>query len=265
MRRRHERAWSSASGRAAPRAAFGKSPATKPGWRGGSRPGCRRSSGFRGAAGRLRRHIGGPAQEPTAASAACPRSTVYIPILIAFSIGMLALVYLPAPWSPTGSWASCAVCRPRRCPPSWVLAAQLVVQACLMVISILVVLIVSIAVFGASRSQEPGRVDPGVRAWRSPRCSRSACRSRRWPGAPTAARASWQRRSSPWCSSPGCGTRCSSCPAAPGRRPLHAARRGGAGDAGRDNVGFPPAEPLLVLAAYALVFGYLAKRFFRWE
>lgn len=29
--------------------------------------------------------------------------------------------------------------------------------------------------------------------------------------------------------------------------------------------GFPPAMPLLVLAAYPLVFGYLARRFFRWE
>jgi hypothetical protein len=29
--------------------------------------------------------------------------------------------------------------------------------------------------------------------------------------------------------------------------------------------GFPPAAPLLVLAAYALVFGYLARRLFRWE
>ena len=28
---------------------------------------------------------------------------------------------------------------------------------------------------------------------------------------------------------------------------------------------FPPALPLLVLAAYAVVFGFLAKRFFRWE
>src|ERR1017187_1523366 len=28
---------------------------------------------------------------------------------------------------------------------------------------------------------------------------------------------------------------------------------------------FPPAEPLLVLAGYALVFGFIAKRFFRWE
>jgi ABC-2 type transport system permease protein len=29
--------------------------------------------------------------------------------------------------------------------------------------------------------------------------------------------------------------------------------------------GFPPAAPLLVLAGYALVFAFLAKRFFRWE
>jgi ABC-2 type transport system permease protein len=29
--------------------------------------------------------------------------------------------------------------------------------------------------------------------------------------------------------------------------------------------GFRPAAPLLVLAAYALVFGFLAGRFFRWE
>jgi ABC-2 type transport system permease protein len=28
---------------------------------------------------------------------------------------------------------------------------------------------------------------------------------------------------------------------------------------------FPPTQPLLVLAGYALVFGFLAKRFFRWE
>jgi hypothetical protein len=28
---------------------------------------------------------------------------------------------------------------------------------------------------------------------------------------------------------------------------------------------FPPAEPLLVMLGYALVFGYLAKRFFSWE
>jgi len=29
--------------------------------------------------------------------------------------------------------------------------------------------------------------------------------------------------------------------------------------------GFPPAAPLLVLAVYAPVFAFLARRFFRWE
>jgi hypothetical protein len=29
--------------------------------------------------------------------------------------------------------------------------------------------------------------------------------------------------------------------------------------------GFPPVQPLLVLAGYAVVFGFLAKRFFRWD
>jgi len=29
--------------------------------------------------------------------------------------------------------------------------------------------------------------------------------------------------------------------------------------------GFVPAAPLLALAAYTAVFGYLAMRFFRWE
>jgi ABC-2 type transport system permease protein len=29
--------------------------------------------------------------------------------------------------------------------------------------------------------------------------------------------------------------------------------------------GFPPVAPLLVLAGYTVVFGYLARRFFRWE
>jgi len=28
---------------------------------------------------------------------------------------------------------------------------------------------------------------------------------------------------------------------------------------------FPPAAPLLILIAYAVVFGFLARRLFRWE
>ena len=43
---------------------------------------------------------------------------VYIPILISFSIGVLALAYLPGPLVSYRDRASCAACRPRRCPPS---------------------------------------------------------------------------------------------------------------------------------------------------
>ena len=42
---------------------------------------------------------------------------------------------------------------------------------------------------------------------------------------------------------------------------------GAAVEAIQDSIrtGFPPVAPLLVLAAYALVFAFLARRFFRWE
>lgn len=42
---------------------------------------------------------------------------------------------------------------------------------------------------------------------------------------------------------------------------------GAAVEAIQDSIrsGFPPAAPLLVLAAYALVLAFLARRFFRWE
>ena len=46
---------------------------------------------------------------------------VYIPILIAFAIGVMALTYLPGPLVSYRSRASCAVCRPhrRRRPGCW--------------------------------------------------------------------------------------------------------------------------------------------------
>jgi ABC-2 type transport system permease protein len=42
---------------------------------------------------------------------------------------------------------------------------------------------------------------------------------------------------------------------------------GAAVEAIQDSVlqGFPSAAPLLVLVAYAVAFGFLAQRFFRWE
>jgi len=47
----------------------------------------------------------------------------------------------------------------------------------------------------------------------------------------------------------------------------HVTPLGAAVEAIQDSMlqGFPPVAPLLVLAVYAVVFGLVAKRFFRWE
>ena len=52
---------------------------------------------------------------------------------------------------------------------------------------------------------------------------------------------------------------------APGHQQRHPARRGGGSDQGLDAGPVPPAESLLVLAGYALVFALIARRLFRWE
>jgi hypothetical protein len=56
-------------------------------------------------------------QQPSSRLDGLSAFQIYIPILISFSIGLLALVYFPARWSPTGSRASSAACRSRRCLP----------------------------------------------------------------------------------------------------------------------------------------------------
>ena len=53
--------------------------------------------------------------------------------------------------------------------------------------------------------------------------------------------------------------------AAPAHRQLHPARRRRPGDGGRDAGNLPSARPLLVMAAYAIVFGIAAIKPFRWE
>ena len=81
---------------------------------------------------------------------------IYIPILISFSIGILALVYLPGPLV---SYRELGVLRRLSVTPvpaSWVLAAQLAVQACLMLIAVLIIFVVSVAFFGQHAPGNPG-------------------------------------------------------------------------------------------------------------
>ena len=80
---------------------------------------------------------------------------VYIPILIAFAISVLALTYLPGPLVSYREQGILRRLSTTPVPPSWVLAAQMVVQACLMAISVALLIVVSVVFFAASAPKNP--------------------------------------------------------------------------------------------------------------
>lgn len=190
---------------------------------------------------------------------------VYIPILIAFAIGVIALVYLPGPLVSYREQGILRRLSVTPVPASWMLAAQLVVQACLMVISIVLLLIVSIAFFGASAPKNPGGLILAVIlaiaalftiGLAIAAVSRTASAARGIMAAAFYPLMFFAGLYYPVQLLPGAFQAISHfSPLGAAVQAMQAAM----------NVGFPPAAPLLVLAAYALVFGYLAKRFFRWE
>ncbi|MGH3284724.1 MAG: ABC transporter permease [Streptosporangiaceae bacterium] len=190
---------------------------------------------------------------------------VYIPILIAFAIGVIALTYLPGPLVSYREQGILRRLSTTPAPASWVLGAQLVVQTCLMLISILLLLIVSIVFFGASAPKNPGglilAVVLAIAALFTIGLSIAAVS---WTA--SAARGIMAAAFYPLMFFAGLYYPIQYLPGA-FQAISHATPLGAAVQAMQAamNTGFPPAEPLLVLAAYALVFGYLAKRFFRWE
>jgi ABC-2 type transport system permease protein len=148
---------------------------------------------------------------------------VYIPILISFSIGVLALAYLPGPLVSYREQGILRRLSTTPVPAFWVLAAQFVVQACLMLIAAAartsgaaraIMALVFYPLMFFSGLYVPMQILPRVFATIS-----------------------------------------------------HSTPLGAAVQAIQDSMlgQFPPALPLLVMAAYAIVFGYLAKRIFRWE
>jgi len=81
---------------------------------------------------------------------------VYIPILISFSIGVLALAYLPGPLVSYREQGILRRLSTTPVPAFWVLAAQFVVQACLMLIAVFLLIGVSVAGYGAIAPRNPG-------------------------------------------------------------------------------------------------------------
>ena len=191
--------------------------------------------------------------------------TVYIPILAAFAIGVIALVYLPGPLVAYREQGILRRLSTTPAPAAWLLGAQLVVQACLMVISILLLLIVSIVFFGASAPKNPGGLILAVLlaiaalfaiGLAVAAVARTSAAARGIMAATFYPLMFFAGLYYPVQLLPGAFQAIS-----------HATPLGAAVQAMQYAMvqGFPPVAPLLVLAAYAVVFGYLGKRFFQWE
>jgi len=190
---------------------------------------------------------------------------LYVPVLIVFSLAMLALLGLPIPLA---SYRELGVLRrlsTTPVPPAWLLAAQGAVQLCIAITSLLVMCVAAVTAFGAPAPRSPGGLvlsvavsiaglfPIGLAIAALARTANSASVIGRLAFFPLMFFAGlWL----PHALMPGVLQGISDY------TPL-----GAAVQAIQDSMlqGFPPAAPLLVLAGYALLFGFLARRFFRWE
>jgi ABC-2 type transport system permease protein len=190
---------------------------------------------------------------------------VYVPILIVFALGMLALLGLPVPLA---SYRELGVLRrlsTTPVPPSWLLAAQGLVQLCVAVTAVAVIVVTSIAAFGAPTPVNPGGLVLSVvltSAGLFPIGLLVAAVAKTANGASVIGRLAFFPLiffAGLWLPRP-------LMPAVlldiSNYTPLGAAVQAIQASMLQ---GFPPVAPLLVLAGYAVVFGYLARRFFRWE
>ncbi|HKA98308.1 MAG TPA: ABC transporter permease [Streptosporangiaceae bacterium] len=190
---------------------------------------------------------------------------VYIPILVAFVIGVLALTYLPGPLVSYREQGILRRLSTTPVPPWWVLSAQLVVQACLMVITVGILIVVSGVFFGESAPKNTGGL---VLAIALSIAAMFAIGLAIAAGARTAgaARGIMMATFYPLMFFSGLYIPMQLLPGAL-QDISHVTPLGAAVEAIQDSMlqGFPPVAPLLVLAVYAVVFGLVAKRFFRWE
>ena len=201
---------------------------------------------------------------PAADLGGLSRLSVYIPILIVLGLALLAFYSLPVPLV---SYRELGILRrlsTTPVPPSWLLAAQGLVNTC-MAATMIIIIVVAGTALGASAPKSPagfalsvllsiaGLFSIGLVIAAVARTATSASVVGRVVFFPLIFLAGlwWPRELMPGV-----------LQAVSGISPL-----GAAVEAMQDSMQgqFPPAMPLLVLAAYAVVFGFLARRLFRWE
>jgi ABC-2 type transport system permease protein len=190
---------------------------------------------------------------------------VYVPILIAMVIAIIGLISLPGPLVTYRDQGILRRLSTTPVPPSWVLAAQLVVAFCITITSLLILIVVSIAAFGLDVPKNPGALVLAIvlsiaALFAIGLCIAAVARTG------VAARAIGAAAFYPMLFFSGMWFPRELMPGVlqdiSNVTPL-----GAAVEAIQDSMQgqFPPAEPLLVLAGYAVVFVLIAKRFFRWE
>jgi ABC-2 type transport system permease protein len=203
--------------------------------------------------------------QPVASLGGLTTLDVYVPILIVFSLGLLALFGLPMPLTTYRELGVLRRLSTTPVPPWWLLAAQGVVQFCVALTGIVLLMVTSVTVYGALVPKSPGALTLSIALTAAalfPAGLLIASVAKTATGASVIGRLAffpmiffaglwWPRELMPGV-----------LQAVSDYTPL-----GAAVEAMQDSMQgqFPPAAPLLVLAAYAVVFGFLAERFFRWE
>jgi ABC-2 type transport system permease protein len=190
---------------------------------------------------------------------------IYIPILISFSIGLLALIFLPGPLVSYREQGILRRLSVTPVPASWVLAAQLAVQACLMLIATAIIMVASVAFFGQHAPGNPGGFLLALALSIAAIFAIGLCIAAVVPTS-SAVRGVTSVVFYPLVFFSGLYYPMQLMPGVlldvSHFTPLGAAVQVLVSSMFGD---FPPTSGLLVLTAYALVFGFLAKRFFRWE
>ena len=189
----------------------------------------------------------------------------YVPVIMVLGLTMLTLLGLPGPLV---SYRELGILRrlsTTPVPPSWLLAAQVVVQLCIAVASLLIVNVVSVTAFGAPVPKSPAGLALSCLLAIGGLFALGLLIAALAPTA-NSVNAIGRLALIPLLFFAGLWLPRALMPAVlldiSNYTPL-----GAAVQAIQDSVqtGFPPAAPLLVLAAYTLVFAFLARRFFRWE
>ena len=207
----------------------------------------------------------GKFQQPSASLGGLTAFDLYLPILMVFALAMLALLGLPIPLASYRELGLLRRLSTTPVPRSWLLIAQGLVQLGVAVTAVVVMITVAMAAFGAPAPKSPAGVMVAVAlsaAGLFPIGLLIAAVARTANGASVIGRLAFF----PLMFFAGLWLPRALMPdvllTISNYTPL-----GAAVEAIQDSMlqGFPPVAPLLVLAGYALVFGFLARRFFRWE